>query len=143
MPSRASSETNSLADCSVSASAWRSKPARIGAVVNAFDAASPCGDPLPIVGSQCRHRCLDVVGGDRDQPDVGSLGCAELLSGDEVAAGRAGDIFGSSVSEMIDGATPMRASVNANVLRGPGHDEVARADQAQPAGADVAVDGAR
>ena len=41
---------------------------------------------------------------------------------------------------MIDGATPMRASVSANVLRGPGHDDVAGPDQAHTAGADVPVD---
>ena len=46
MPSRASSETNNRADCSVSSSASRSKAARIGAVVSAFEAASPCGDAL-------------------------------------------------------------------------------------------------
>ena len=48
MPSRASSETNSSADCSASFSASRSKSARIDAVVSAFDVASPCGEPLVI-----------------------------------------------------------------------------------------------
>ncbi len=41
---------------------------------------------------------------------------------------------------MIDGATPMRASVSANVLERPGDGDVARADQAQAAGPDVSVD---
>ncbi len=43
---------------------------------------------------------------------------------------------------MIDGATPMRASVNANVLAGPGHDDVAGADQSQPTRPHVTVNGA-
>ncbi len=41
---------------------------------------------------------------------------------------------------MIDGATPMRASVNANVLAASCDRDVARADEAQAAGADVPVD---
>ena len=41
---------------------------------------------------------------------------------------------------MIDGATPMRASVSANVLAASRHRDVAGADEAQPAGADMPVD---
>ena len=90
IPSRASSETNSRADCSVNSSAWRSNPSRIGAVVSAFDAARPCGDALPDVGGQGSHLGLDIVGGNADQPDTRRLGRPELLPGEEVAPGRAG-----------------------------------------------------
>ena len=63
IPSRASSETNSAADCSVSSSACRSNAARIGAVVSAFDAARPCGEPFPISAVRAATVGLDVLGG--------------------------------------------------------------------------------
>ncbi len=47
--------------------------------------------------------------------------------------------FGSSVSEMIDGATPMRASVSAKVLCGPATAISQAPDQSHAAGADVTV----
>ncbi len=43
---------------------------------------------------------------------------------------------------MIDGATPMRASVNANCTGLPRHHDVAGTHQTEPAGAHMPVDGA-
>ena len=142
MPSRASSETNSRADCSVSSSACRSKAARIGAVVSAFEAASPCGDALPISRGECRHRGLDVVGGDGDQTDVRRLVRAELLAGEEVAAGGAGGHLRQQCQRNDRrGHTDARLRQRERAAGRSRDRDVARTDQAQSARADVAVDG--
>jgi hypothetical protein len=46
MPSLASEETNNRAEWAANRSASRSNLRKIGSVVNAFETASPCGDPI-------------------------------------------------------------------------------------------------
>ena len=90
MPSRASAEPKSRADCSASA---------LGVPVEGTQHLG--GDQLLGLGQALRGALaqsvedggepgVDVVGGQRDQPDPGRLGRVELLAGQVVAAGRAG-----------------------------------------------------
>lgn len=122
MPSRASSDTNNVADCVVSASALASKLARIDAVVNAFDAAKPCGDPFV---TSATSRSTVAATSSAESVATVTRPMSRASAGPNFSpvtkyrpAARA-DIFGSNVNEMIDGATPMRASVSAKVLDGP------------------------
>ena len=60
-----------------------------------------------------------ILGRGRHQPDVGGPPGVEGLAGEVVTGRRPRIQQGSSVSEMMAGATPIRASVSANVLFGP------------------------
>ena len=142
MPSRASSETNSRADAR-QRSASRSKPARIAAVVSAFDAARPCGDPLRDSAVSAATAAPRVVGGDGDQPDLGGLVGAELLAGQEVPAGRTRGHLRQQ-RQRDDRRRHADAGLGQRErARRARDDDVAGADEAHAAGAHVAVDRAR
>ncbi len=88
MPSRASSETNSSADCSVSSLgvAGRSRPGSARSSAPSTP-PGPAASPCAIVGGQLGHASASTSSAAmRDQPDLGGLVGAELLAGHEVAA---------------------------------------------------------
>ncbi len=140
MPSRASSETNSRADSAPSRSASRSKPSSTAAVVSAFDAASPCGEPRPMSATSDRDRGLDVVGGHRDQPDRRGGGGVERLAGQVVAGGGAGGQLRQQRQRDDRRRDPDPGLGQREGAARTGDGDVACADQSHAAGTDVAVD---
>ena len=144
MPSRASSETNSVADCvgqrlGVARRTPRGSPPSSAPSTPPNPAASPSRSSA---ASAATVR-VDVVGGDGDQADVRGLGGAELLAGDEVAArGPGGHLRQQRQRDDRRGDADARLGQREGARR-PGDDDVARADQTQAAGPDVAVDRAR
>ena len=140
MPSRASSDTNSSADCLVRSSACRSKASSIGAVVSAFDAARPCGEPFAISAVSSATVAVDVVGRDGDQADLRGLVGAELLAGDEIPArGARGHLRQQRQRDDRRRHPDPRLGQREGAVAAR-DDDVAGTDEPEPAGPDMAVD---
>ena len=141
MPSRASSETNSRADCFgqlVGVAVERRQNGRGG---QGFGGGQSLRRSLADRRGQRRDGGLDIVGGDGDQPDVGGLGGAELLPGEEVATRSAGGHLRQQ-GQRNDRRGDADARLGQRERAGrPGDRDVAGADQAEPARAHVSVDG--
>ena len=141
MPSRASSETNSRADSSLSRSASRSNPSSTAAVVSAFDAARPCGEPRLTSATSFGHRGVHVVGCHRDQSDLRGFAGVERLAGQVVAGG--GPRRHLRQQRQRDdrrGDTDAGLGQREGAAR-TGDRDIAGADQTEAAGPDMPVDG--
>ena len=97
-------------------SACRSKSSRMAAVVRRLRFGKALRRTRRSPTSTTATVAVYVVGGDGDQTHRGGSLRRRVSPVTKKRPAARAVIFGSSVSEMIDGATPMRASVSANVL---------------------------